>query len=271
MDTPRIKQTSSRIFGPSKDRFGIAPSHRSMRSAFTLIELLVVVSIISLLVSILLPALKKARYMAGSVVCLSHMRQQGLAFYSYVTDNKDVLPRGRDIQGGYKCGWHQVLPPYLNNDPGVWRCSNAQLEKSTGNHYSSNPAVMREIDSAAYASGVDNNIYSAIGRFSEVVMMFDGAQSQGGDTAADSGKNIENGAAWGRTYNPASSDNDQPVDIKSNSDDSSGHQKLRWREIGGFGPDPATAVINLLYADGHAQSKRYGEFVWKELRPDARK
>jgi len=60
--------------------------------AFTLIELLVVVSIIALLVSILMPALRKARFQARCVVCLSNQRQIGLAMIIYASDNDDRLP-----------------------------------------------------------------------------------------------------------------------------------------------------------------------------------
>lgn len=60
--------------------------------AFTLIELLVVVSIIALLISILLPSLKKARDQAKDTVCRSTMHQLGLANGYYAQDNGDYLP-----------------------------------------------------------------------------------------------------------------------------------------------------------------------------------
>ena len=60
--------------------------------AFTLIELLVVISIIALLVGILLPALGAARRSAQRAVCLSNMRQIGVAMTAYTTNNKGFLP-----------------------------------------------------------------------------------------------------------------------------------------------------------------------------------
>ena len=60
--------------------------------AFTLIELLVVIAIISLLVSILLPSLSRAKDLARTVVCASTQRATGLATHQYATDNDGWLP-----------------------------------------------------------------------------------------------------------------------------------------------------------------------------------
>ncbi len=63
-----------------------------MRRAFTLIELLVVVAIIALLISILLPALGRAREQTRAVVCQSNLRQLATAFLSYAADSGGFLP-----------------------------------------------------------------------------------------------------------------------------------------------------------------------------------
>lgn len=62
------------------------------RQRFTLIELLVVVTIIAVLVSLLLPAMKKAKDAAKMVQCVSNVRQCGIAVTSYAGDYDMCLP-----------------------------------------------------------------------------------------------------------------------------------------------------------------------------------
>lgn len=60
-------------------------------SGFTLIELLVVISIMSLLMSILLPELSNAREQGRRTVCSSNMRQLTMGWFMYAMDNEDKL------------------------------------------------------------------------------------------------------------------------------------------------------------------------------------
>ena len=68
------------------------PIRRS--AGFTLVELLVVIGIIALLISILLPALGKARDQATKVQCMSNLRSLGQGMMIYTVANKGVLPTG---------------------------------------------------------------------------------------------------------------------------------------------------------------------------------
>jgi prepilin-type N-terminal cleavage/methylation domain-containing protein/prepilin-type processing-associated H-X9-DG protein len=90
------------------------------RKGFTLVELLVVIGIIALLISILLPALNKARDAATTVVCSSRLRQLMQGVLLYANDNKGVMPHqyqyyeGNDSSRPYhEAYWSVEVAPYI--------------------------------------------------------------------------------------------------------------------------------------------------------------
>ncbi len=108
-------------------------------TGFTLIELLVVIAIIAILAAMLLPALAKAKAKAQQTVCLSNLKQWGLASTLYVGDNNETFPFPK-YQASYAIGndednpvwqdmypyhtahegddvWFNALPPYVATQP----------------------------------------------------------------------------------------------------------------------------------------------------------
>src|SRR5687768_18101554 len=79
------------------------------RSAFTLVELLVVIGIIAILISMLLPALNRAREQARAAKCLSNLRQLAMATLGYCNFNKGMFPnhgsRGNPFPHNHWVAW----------------------------------------------------------------------------------------------------------------------------------------------------------------------
>ncbi len=92
--------------------------HHRFRLGFTLIELLVVISIIAILMSLLLPAVQKAREAASRIRCTNNMRQIGIAFHTYEQTYRrfPTVGLGWDAMGNYqfdKLSTFTAILPYL--------------------------------------------------------------------------------------------------------------------------------------------------------------
>lgn len=92
---------------------------RSQTRAFTLIELLVVIAIISILATLLIPSLQKAKDLARSAVCMNNQKTNGLATVMYCNDYKNTLPSAgyQELNTlGQNSSWKVKLAPYQNID-----------------------------------------------------------------------------------------------------------------------------------------------------------
>jgi prepilin-type N-terminal cleavage/methylation domain-containing protein/prepilin-type processing-associated H-X9-DG protein len=89
-DSLRARAHRSRVHTPIVHH----PSSIIHPRAFTLIELLVVIAIIGMLISILLPSLQRVRRQARSVGCQANLRQWGILYATYTSDNNGRLPTG---------------------------------------------------------------------------------------------------------------------------------------------------------------------------------
>ncbi len=97
------------------------------KNGFTLIELLVVIAIIALLLSIMMPALAKAKEIAQATICKSNLKQWGLAFKLYAYDNNGSLTQGPSGGGvsGVAAYWRGAIYPYAP-EPEIRRCPSSK-------------------------------------------------------------------------------------------------------------------------------------------------
>lgn len=258
---------------------------RTSGRGFTLVELLVVIGIISLLISILLPSLARARESAVSVACLSNLRQMGIAINMYTNENQGKLPVG-DYGKWFDTTpdtldddtrWYLLINPYLggvgNTEKTIQSGNGGSLSKlfqcpgafiaSGRNHYSANIIVMPNKKLMTLAAPL---IPYKVGRMgamrnpAEVVLIAEGTQVQGHwNWSAEPVAKAMDGyiEAWS-TGGVSETTRQKVVGTGSNRDEANWSYPpggdIRWRHMG-------NSTMNVLYADGHAESHKPGSLL----------
>jgi len=149
----------------------------SNRQGFTLVELLVVIAITSLLFSILVPSLSRARSMAKRLVCANNLKHIDLAMRLYLDGSDNAYPCAEDpvridpntgdiIWLWMGRGWRPFVEPYLGgnidvNNPSVLFCpeypATEEKYESTSYAYSMafyhSPEQIEDMNSPSYTCG----------------------------------------------------------------------------------------------------------------------
>ena len=229
-------------------------STAGFRYGFTLVELLVVIGIIALLISILLPALSKARQAANSVACLSNLRQVGVSLVMYANDNKQSLPPG--YMNNYATDWRQILSFYLTRhdgapDPSVFRCPAAFIP--TGDfHYGGQFQLFadvlgpRQVPPTRWIE-IAGKLSELRARSAEAMLVVDGTQDPNNGNCSAGLWDVD--GMW-EFYDSSTWDNNN-IPQYGNPVDQAGVNQIRWRH--------GDLKANFLFADGHAATCRWGE------------
>ncbi len=124
-------------------------SSLSTRRGFTLVETLVVVGIITLLLGLVMPAIKMVRAESRNSGCLSNLRQNFTAWQAYQVANKGVMPICEFLPvvtpEGISGGLPNLIADFMPIDSPTWICpSDFDTESTdTGTSYNYLPGLLR--------------------------------------------------------------------------------------------------------------------------------
>jgi prepilin-type processing-associated H-X9-DG protein len=140
------------------------------------VELLVVIAIIGILAAIIIPVAGQVRATAKSAQCISNLRQIGIAFQMYATNNKGYFPHAGRKPAGTEWMWDEAISEYLvgkfgstgGDDVGVqpigkkqiFYCPGDTLPQIRGWGAGRSYGILSQIgtpDASLYRVGGDNN------------------------------------------------------------------------------------------------------------------
>jgi len=160
------------------------PSTPNRYSAFTLVELLVVIAIIGVLVSLLLPAVQKAREAARRIQCANNLKQIGLAIHMHCNSFKGRFPRSTHATTDFETTWIYTLAPYMENVDSVRICP----EDPKGQTRMANKGTSYILNEYICEPGADEALnINFLESTSRTIVVFTGSDSRGTAITEDHG------------------------------------------------------------------------------------
>jgi prepilin-type N-terminal cleavage/methylation domain-containing protein/prepilin-type processing-associated H-X9-DG protein len=224
-------------------------SHQVSNKCFTLIELMVVIAIIGILITMLIPALSKAREATRSAVCLSNQKQVGIAIMTYSDSGDEIMPQIDKID-------RFLLGRGDNGDlNSVWLCPSRPA----------NPSYVTEEKPICYSfnknglSWVGQKKHSEIVNTSSTLIMGDGKINMpwGAWIMIDGDANLWGYESWQdeNVFYAANHNLDDSAYVpNANIDSQGGVSGLRYRHY-------QEKSINALFFDGHAVKKTKNNLI----------
>jgi len=144
-----------------------AASNRPLsgNAAFTLVELLVIIAVIGLLVSLLIPALGRAKDHSKLIVCRSNQKNLLLGCRTYANDNNSALPVDKQLHNSHIQLMYQLSAGDYINEPKVYYCPSVKNGRLSEELKYSEENLRKGNISYFYFSFTDKATYIYLSRF----------------------------------------------------------------------------------------------------------